>query len=48
MVIEKEMIKLVENLDDKKPNIINNIHSKGFKRDLISYVFSLGFYSRTL
>lgn len=33
------MIKLGDNLGHKKPNIINNIRSKGLKKALISYAF---------
>lgn len=33
------MIKLGDNLGHKKPNIINNIRSKGLKKALTSYAF---------
>ena len=43
MVILEETIKLVDNFDNKKPNIMNNIHSKGLKKAFISSVFFSGF-----
>ena len=43
MVIQEETIKLVDNLDNKKPHIMNNIHSKGLKKALISSGFFSGF-----